>query len=133
MKKLIVLCIAALFAQNVQANGSSTEKAIQHLKVADVTSLKEAKKIFTQLTTEISSKKSLDIVELQQLHILTYTLEKSVAYFADNLTGDSQKLAQKLAIVVEDIHINSENNRKEKTKDSIDSYLSLATKFSAII
>ena len=89
----------------------------------------EAKKIFLEKTFEISSKQKLDEAELQQIHIVTYTLEKSVEYFAENLTDEKQELVKEIAVVVENIHLNSENNRKKDTQQQLIKYFELANKF----
>jgi hypothetical protein len=106
----------------------SKKEPVQHLKAAEVTSMEAAEKIFIEKTAEIKGKKKLDVPELQEIHIATYTLEKSVAYFAENLTGERQELAKEIAVVVEDIHINSENNLKEKTQQHMTKYFELADK-----
>ncbi len=129
MKKLVILIFSLAFAMHVMASDDSKEEPIQHLKIADVASMKDAKKIFIETTSEIKSKKKLDQLELQQIHIITYSLEKSVAYFAENLKGERQELAKEIAVVVEDIHISSENNRQEETETYLNKYFNLADKF----
>ena len=104
-------------------------KPVQHLKIADVTSFASAKKIFIDKTAEIKSKTKLDPTELQQIHFITYSLEKAVAYFAENLKGDQQKLAMKIAEVVENVHLASENNRKSDTVKNLSEYYKLAESF----
>ena len=101
------------------------------MKLAEVTSASEAKRIFLETTAQIKSKTKLNPSELQEIHFITYSLEKSVAYFAESLTGEKQKMAQHIAEVVEFIHINSENNRKSETKVQLDKYFKLAAQFSA--
>ena len=129
MNKLVILFFSLIFALHVMASGESKEEPIQHLKIADVTSMKDAKKIFIEKTSEIKSKKTLDQLELQQIHIITYSLEKSVAYFVENLEGERQELAKEIAVVVEVIHISSENSRQEKTETHLNKYFNLAEKF----
>jgi hypothetical protein len=129
MSKLVILILSLVFAVQVMASDESKEEPVQHLKVADVTSMNDAKNIFIDKTSEIKSKKKLDQEELQQIHIITYSLEKSVAYFVENLKGERQELAKEIAVVVEDIHISSENNRQEKTKTLLNKYFDLAEKF----
>lgn len=129
MKKLVILFISLAFAVQVMASDESKEKPVQHLKIAEVTSMKDAKKIFIEKTSEIKSKKKLDQLELQQIHIITYSLEKSVAYFVENLKGERQELAKEIAVVVEDIHISSENSRQEMTETHLNKYFDLAEKF----
>ena len=133
MKKLVLLVLALAFASPVQASGVSKEEPIQHLKIADVTSMEDAKKIFIDKTSEIKTYKKLDAAKLHQLHIITYSLEKSVAYFAENMKKENRKLAQEIAVVVEDIHIDSENNREEKTRQHLTKYFKLAEKFILVL
>ncbi len=129
MKNFIVLLLTFAFIASVQANGFSKDKPIQHLKVSSVNSMAEARKIFLEKAFEINSKQKLDEAELQQIHIVTYTLEKSVAFFVENLTGESQELTKELAVIVEKIHLNSENNRKDDTKKQLNKFFELANKF----
>lgn len=130
MKSLILL--ALLFPLTVFAM-SGDEEAVQHMKLPDVTSAQEAKKVFFDTTAQIKSKKTLDVAELQEIHFITYSLEKSIAYYAENLSGKQQKLAKKMAVVVEDIHINSENNRQEATKKHLKKYFKLAERFGSAL
>ena len=129
MSKLVILILSFAFALQVMASDESKEEPVQHLKIAEVTSAQDAKNIFIDKTSEIKSKKKLDQLELQQIHIITYSLEKSVAYFFENLTGERQELVKEIAVVVEDIHISSENNRQEKTKALLNKYFDMAEKF----
>jgi hypothetical protein len=129
MKNLVVLLLTFAFITSTQASGVTKEEPIQHLKVPSVNSMAEAKKIFLEKTFEINSKQKLDEAELQQIHIVTYTLEKSVEYFAENLTDEKQELVKEIAVVVENIHLNSENNRKKDTKQQLIKYFELANKF----
>ena len=124
---MIIFSLA--FAMHVMASNESKEEPVQHLKIPDVTSMKDAKKIFIETTSEIKSKKNLDQLELQQIHIITYSLEKSVAYFVENLKGERQELANEIAVVVEDIHISSENNRQKEAETYLNKYFNLAEKF----
>jgi hypothetical protein len=130
MKKSLLLIFVLAFSLHVLASKASKEVPVQHLKIADVTSMEDAKKIFNEKTLEIKSKKKLDQIELQQIHVITYSLEKSVAYFAENLKDSSGKqLAKDIAVVVEDIHISSENNQQERTEAHLYKYFNLADKF----
>ncbi len=129
MKQLALLVFSMLLSLSVLAADESKEKPTQHLKIADVNSMEEAKEIFIDKTVEIRNKKTLNLEEVSQIHIITYTLEKSVAYFAENLKGEKQKLAKEIAVVVEDIHIASESNRLEKLKKHLNEYFDLVDKF----
>jgi hypothetical protein len=131
MKLLIILIISLNLFINAHATSLSEETPVKHMKVADVTSLEEAKLVFTEKSAELKSKKVLDIAELQQIHVNTYTLEKSIEYFGLNLDGEKQAISKKLAGIVENIHINSENNRKEQTKKYLNEYFELADKLAS--
>ena len=56
---------------------------------------------------------------------ITHYLEKTVAFFAKNLSGVRQATAQEMAVVVEEVHLSSENNRKDETKAVLDQYFAL--------
>ncbi len=91
--------------------------------------MEEAKAIFIDKTAEIRAKQPLNLENASQIHIITYTLEKSVAYFAENLQGEKQEIAKKMAVVVEDIHITSESNRLEELKEYLNKYFGLVDEF----
>lgn len=129
MKKLMLLVFAVCFSLSVAASDTSEEKPTQHLKIADVTTMKDAKTIFLGKTHEIMEKKSVGLKEASEIHIITYTLEKSVAYFAENLKGEKQSLAKEMAVVVENIHLTSESNQLEKLQKHLKEYFSLVDKF----
>jgi len=118
-----------LFSLSVLAVDESKEKPTQHLQIADVQSMEEAKEIFIDKTAEIRAKQPLNLENASQIHIITYTLEKSVAYFAENLKGEKQEQAKKIAVVVEDIHITSESNRLEELKEHLNKYFGLVDEF----
>jgi hypothetical protein len=129
MKQLALLVFTMLFSLSVLAADESKEKPTQHLQIADVTSMEEAKAIFIDKTVEIRNKKPLNLEAASQIHIITYTLEKSVAYFAENLEGEKQEQAKQIAVVVEDIHIASESNRLDDLQKDLDKYFDLVDKF----
>ena len=129
MKKLILLSFVMFFSLTILASEESKEKPTQHLKISNVTSMNDAKAIFLRKTLEIMDKKNISLKEASEIHVITYTLEKSVAYFAENLRGEKQSLAKQMAVVVENIHISSESNRLEKLKKHLDEYSELADKF----
>ncbi len=129
MKYLTVLLLAAVLLTSTHAAESSDEKPVKHLEVADVTSVEEASEIFIRETFALKNKKKLDAAELHDIHMITYKLEKSVEYYSLNLEGDAQALAREIAVVVEEIHIDSENNRKEETQQHLNSYFKLADEF----
>jgi hypothetical protein len=129
MKEFMLLVCVACFCLPVMASDDTTEKPTQHLTIADVTTMKEAKAIFLEKTQEIRNKKTIGLQEASEIHIITYTLEKSVAYFAENLTGENQALAKEIAVVVENIHLTSESNRLEELKTHLREYSQLADEF----
>ena len=129
MKQLLLFVFTLLFSLSALAADVSKEKPTQHLQVADVNSMEEAKVIFLDKTVEIRNKKPLNLEAASQIHIITYTLEKSVAYFAENLEGEKQDQAKQIAVVVEDIHLASESNRLDDLQKHLDKYFDLADKF----
>ena len=104
------------------------KKPVQHLKIADITSLENATKIFKETVAQLQSKTKFDAAELHEIHMITYSTEKAIAYFGDNLTGDQKELAQKAAIILEEVHLASEGNNKEKTQKNLTEFLALASK-----
>jgi len=129
MKQFVLFVFTMLFSVAVLAADESKEKPTQHIQIEDVNSMEEAKAIFIDKTAEIRSKKTLNLEAASQIHIITYTLEKSVAYFAENLEGEKQEMAKQIAVVVEDIHIASESNRLEELQKHLDQYFDLVDKF----
>ncbi len=126
MKLLAILIITASILSPAYAETITKEKPVKHMEVAEFTSLKDAKIIFAEKSQELKSKKVLDVAELQQIHVITYTLEKSIEYFTLNLAAEQQDLSKDIAVIVENIHINSENNRKEDTAQYLKEYFELA-------
>ncbi|MGV6827102.1 MAG: DUF6746 family protein [bacterium] len=129
MRQILLITFALLFSLPALAADESNKKPIQHLAVADITSMTEAKAVFLDKTAELGAFKTVGLLEASQIHIITYTLEKSVAYFADNLTGEKQQQAKEIAVVVEDIHISSESNNLESLKNNLKIYSELVDKF----
>ena len=105
------------------------EKPIQHLKLEDIASESSAVEVMQSTTEQLQSRTNLDTLELHEIHMITYSLEKAVAFFAINLSGTRQVTAQEMAVVVEEIHLSSENNRKEDTKAALDQYFALFESF----
>jgi hypothetical protein len=129
MKRLALTVLALVFSLSVAAADGPDEKPIQHLNVPAVSSMQEAKEIFIDKTVDIRRKRPVSLETSAQIHVITYTLEKSVAYFADNLTGEKQDLAKELAVVVEEIHLSSERNRLAELEGHLDQYFSLVDRF----
>jgi len=135
MKKITLILtasalITAISSVSADEKPGASEKPTQHLKLPDVTSAEQATKVMKETTKKLKAKKELNAAELSEIHIITYSLEKSIAYFADNTKGDQQAIAKKMAVVVEEVHLNSENNRKEETRKALDSYFKLKKSFS---
>ncbi len=126
----LVLGLVSLVAVAMtQTAHSDSEKPVKHLDLPDVTTLAEAKKTFNEATSELQTKTNLNAAELNEIHIITYSLERALAYFVDNSDGDSKKAAEKMAVVIEEVHLASENNRVEETRSSLDEYFGLAERF----
>jgi len=133
MNKLTLTLIACLFSLNVFSETNNSEKPVQHIIVDNIASFSEAKKVFIEMTNELKAKTVLDESELHQIHMITYSLEKSLAFYAENLNGDAQKLAEDIAVVVEDIHLASENNRQGSTREFLSNYFELSQDFIASV
>ena len=127
MKKVLFLVV--IFLLPVLVSAESKVKPTQHLVIADVTSMEDAKAIFLEKTLEIRAKKNIGLKEASEIHIITYTLEKSVAYFSENLAGEKQSLAKQMAVVVEEIHISSESNNLGELQKHLKEYFDLSDKF----
>lgn len=132
MKNLLSFAFSALivtFSALYATAGIAAEKPVQHLKLADITSYDEAKKVFIETTSQIKSKTKLDAAELHEIHMITYSLEKAVAYFVENMKDEQKIAVKKIADVVELIHLGSENNRTVETKIYLEEYFKLAEAF----
>jgi hypothetical protein len=110
-------------------SNEQAEKPIQHLKLEDIATKSKAVEVMKATTEKLRSKSRLDALELHEIHMITYSLEKAVAFFAENLSGARQETAQKMAVVVEEVHLNSENNRKEASKAALEQYFALFESF----
>ena len=133
MQKLTLTLTACLLSLNAFSATDTTEKPVQHLIVENMGSFLEAKTVFIEMTSDLNAKEVLDKNELHEIHMITYSLEKSLAFYAENLNGDAQKLAKEIAIVVEEIHLASENNRQESTREFLSHYFELSQDFIASI
>jgi len=71
----------------------------------------------------------LDAKELNEIHMTTYSLEKAIAYFAENTNGDQQVEAEKMAEVVELIHLASETDRADEAGVYLEDYSKRASAF----
>jgi len=126
MKKLSLIIILFSFTSVLLADKVATEKPVQHLKLADLTSIDEAEKVFLEKNAELKSIKNFDEATLQEIHVITYSLEKSIGYYVKNLAGKHKSVAEAMAVEVEHIHINSENNRSDATQTHLKKYFKLA-------
>jgi hypothetical protein len=119
--------IACLMACGVSQ--ASEDKPVQHLKLESISDAATAKSVFLQETAALKAKNKLDAQALQDIHIITYSLEKSVAFYTQSSNLSTQAEAKVLADVVEALHLNSENNRTVATQKNLTQYFSLADKF----
>lgn len=133
MKTLIIfLFITTSVILSLQGSdvAFAADQPTQHLQLPDITSLKEAKKVFLETTSVLESKRELDAAELNEIHMTTYSLEKAIAYFAGNMKGDQQAEAKKMAEVVELIHLASETDRADEARVYLEDYSTRASAFS---
>jgi len=105
---------------------AEVKKPTQHLKVVDITSLDNAVKVFNETVVKLKAKTKFDAAELNEIHLITYSTEKALAYFGENFTGEQKELAKKAAIVLEEVHLASESINKEATQKSLTEFLALA-------
>ncbi len=118
-------------AEGDHAHDGEAGERIKHLEVPDVTSAEDAKTIFLERTAEITGKEKLDTQELHEIHMATYHLETAVAYYAENSEGARKEAAEKLAVVVEEVHLSSEGFKPEEARKHIAEFARLAEAFSA--
>ena len=59
------------------------EKPIQHLKLEDIATESSAVEVMQSTTEQLRAKTNLDALELHEIHMITYSLEKAVAFFAE--------------------------------------------------
>ena len=132
MKKLAVflfITTTSILSLQALAEAVAADKPIQHLEVADMTSFEEAKSVYLETTAILLSKKELNAQELNEIHITTYSLEKAIAYFVENMSGDQQDQAEEMAEVVELIHLSSENDRADEARVYLEDYSKRASAF----
>ena len=92
---------------------------MQHLQLPDITTQSEAWDVLQATSKQLRNRHQLDASELNDIHMITYSLEKAIAYFATQSEPTLAKQAQAMAIVVEDLHLHSENNRKEASQAAL--------------
>jgi hypothetical protein len=120
---------AIIMTSFFSAPAFATKEAVQHMNLPDITSYQEAKAVFNQTTAELREKNKLDETKLHEIHIITYSLEKAVAYFSENMEGDQQVSAEEIAELVELIHVSAENNRARETEVYLQEYFELANTY----
>jgi hypothetical protein len=108
---------------------SESDAPIQHLQLEEITSAEEAATVFAKEVAFIQDQKELTPGAMHAIHMSTYSLEKAVAYYAENLEDVQQELAGEIAAVVEEIHLASENNRAEETEKHVRKLASLVEDF----
>ena len=87
--------------------------------------------MFANTTADIKTKTKFDAADLHDIHMITYSLEKAIAYFVDNMEGKKKAAAGKMAAVVELVHLSSENNRNIEIQVYLENYFKRAEAFSA--
>ena len=128
MKKRIYY-LSFVMLMSVATLSLADDKPVQHLKVEDITTASEADSVFNQTTLQLKSMQSLNEQELHDIHMITYSLEKAIAYYVVNSNGDQKMSAEKIAEVVEQIHLASENGKQGKVRTYLDEYFELADQF----
>ena len=126
MKKLNLIIVLLSLSMASVATEVEPEKPVQHLKLPAVTTLNEAEQVFLKKTEELKSFEVFDASSLQEIHVITYSLEKSLAYYVKHLTGKNKSLAEAMAAEVERVHLNSENNRAKETQSHLNNYFRMA-------
>ncbi len=111
------------------AHVSHEQKPVQHLQLPDITTQSEAWDVLQATSQQLRNHQQLDARELNEIHMITYSLEKAIAYFATQSEPTLTKQAQAMAIVVEDLHLHSENYRKEASQAALNRYFKLYEPF----
>jgi hypothetical protein len=62
--------------------------------------------------------------------MITYSLEKAVAYLSENIKDDQQASVKEMARLVELVHVSAENNRATETEVYLREYFELANTYS---
>lgn len=129
MKFVLLAIFATTLTTHLSVPAFATTKAIKHIDLPDITSYVEAIEVFNQTTSELREKNKLDVTELQEIHIITYSLEKAIAYFSENMEGNQQVSAKEIAELVELVHVSAENNRASETEVYLQEYFELANTY----
>ena len=131
LSSVIFSALLAAFTTLYLTTAVASDETVQHLIVDDITSYQEAKQVFADTTADIKTKTKLDAADLHDIHMITYSLEKAIAYFVENMEGEQKAAAENMAAVVELVHLGSENNRKVETQVYLEDYFKRAEAFSA--
>lgn len=127
--KQIAYLLTVLVLFSFAAQSSADDKPIKHIEVEDISVASEAKNVFNETTLRLKSMQSLNAQELHDIHMITYSLEKAVAYYVINSNGERKNSAEEIAEVVEKIHLASENDRSTQVRTHLDEYFELADEF----
>ena len=84
--------------ETVKEHIDQAEKPIQHLKLKDIASESNAVEVMQSTTEQLRAKTNLNALELHEIHMITYSMEKAVAFFAENLSGARQVIAQEMTV-----------------------------------
>jgi len=126
LRAIFAITLTSFFS----APAFATKGAVQHINLPDITSYEESKAVFNQTTAELQEKNKLDETELHEIHMITYSLEKAIAYFSVNLKDDQQVSAKEIATLVELVHVSAENYRAAETEVYLQKYFELANAYS---
>jgi hypothetical protein len=130
IKSVLLATFAIILTTYSSAPAFATKEAIKHIDLPDITSYEEAKEVLSQTTAELLKKNKLDETELHEIHMITYSLEKAVAYLSENIKDDQQASAKEMARLVELVHVSAENNRATETEVYLREYFELANTYS---
>ena len=118
MKKLLeslTLIGLVLMSRNVMADDN---ERVKHFKGITAGSAVEAQSILTEYNSKlavIASKDKLDMTDVAEIHMLTYTLENQLEYLEEDL----ERVAEQLEV----LHKLSETAQVERAKAQADVYL----------
>ena len=130
VKSVLLAVFAIILTSFSSAPAFAIQDAVQHMHLPDLTSYEEAKKVFNQMTEELREKNKLDETELHEIHMITYSLEKAIAYFSVNMKDDQQVSAKEVAKLVELVHVSAENYRAAETEMYLQEYFEVANAYS---
>ena len=119
MKNKLILPALTLFALGLgypPAQTLAAEERINHYEGKEFASQKQALETLKQKNDEITaiiSNVPITMSNLESIHEITYIMEDAIAV----LSKDSQHDFTVLSETLENVHLNSENHRADKTKD----------------